>query len=197
MPRTKEQNMAIRAEKRQLIMDSALHLFAENGFENTSIDCITKSAGISKGLLYAYFESKDDLLHRILAEGLQTATSNFNPDMTMESFIAGIEKSFDHIAENRDFYKLYTTISVQPKVTKNLNKIVGEKNFHSNTALFFQKQFGEKAMQEMILYSVIAKGYAIIAAFADGQNVLSVDMLKKVVVDFIKERYKQSVELKS
>ncbi|MDR1886863.1 MAG: TetR/AcrR family transcriptional regulator, partial [Prevotellaceae bacterium] len=61
MPRTKEQNEAIRAEKRQLIMDAAMQLFAEDGYAHTSIDKIAQKAGIARGLLYSYFENKEDL----------------------------------------------------------------------------------------------------------------------------------------
>jgi len=190
MPRTKEQNMAIRTEKKQLIMDSALQLFAENGFEHTSIDSIARHASISKGLLYSYFKSKDDLLCQILASGMQVFTNNIHAEMTMEGFIAGIEKSFDHIMENRNFFKLYTIISVQPKVTQNLGNLVNEHGgSHNHIASLFQKYFGERAAQELLLLSVIMKGYSIISTFGDQQNVASFDILKKTVVDFVKERY--------
>ena len=193
MPRTKEQNIAIRAEKKKIIMDSALQLFAEKGFEHTCINCIAQHAGISKGLMYSYFESKDDLLYQILASGMQTVIENFYPEMTMEEFLTGIEKTFDHLAENRDFVKLYTIISVQPKVSQNLIEMVGEKNLHGDIASFFKKHFGEQAIQEIILYSIITKGYSIITAFGDQQNLFSVDILKKTVMDFLKERYKLGI----
>ncbi|MDR1524456.1 MAG: TetR/AcrR family transcriptional regulator, partial [Tannerella sp.] len=70
MPRTKEQNEAIKLEKKQLIMDVALRLFAENGYANTSIDKIAKSICIAKGLLYTYFKNKEDLLYQILLSGI-------------------------------------------------------------------------------------------------------------------------------
>ena len=170
-------------------MDTALHLFAENGFESTSIDTIAKTAGISKGLLYSYFECKDDLLYQILVSGMQTITDNFNPEMSVEEFLTSVEKTFDHIAENRKFYKLYTIISVQPKVSQNLVKMVGEKNFHNQSISFFKKHFGEKAMEEIILYGTITKGYSIVATFSDQQNVFSVDILKKTIMNFLRERY--------
>jgi len=195
MPRTKEQNMIIRAEKRQLIMDSALHLFAENGFESTSIDNIAQHAGISKGLLYSYFECKDDLLYQILVSGMQTVTDNFHPEMTMEEFLTSIEKTFDHIAKNRTFFKLYTIISVQPKVSQNLVKMVGEKNFHSQSISFFKKHFGEKAIEEIILYATITKGYSIVATFSDQQNVFPVDLLKNTIMNFLRERYKSDIRV--
>ena len=51
--------------KRQLIMDTAIELFAEKGYEATSIQEITKHCGISKGAFYLDFKSKDELLYAI------------------------------------------------------------------------------------------------------------------------------------
>jgi AcrR family transcriptional regulator len=48
--------------KKQLIMESALELFAKQGFEATSVQQITDHAGISKGAFYLSFKSKDELI---------------------------------------------------------------------------------------------------------------------------------------
>lgn len=61
-PRTKAQNKEIREQSRQQIIDAAFELFAETGYQKTSIAAISKKAGISKGLIYHYFESKEDVL---------------------------------------------------------------------------------------------------------------------------------------
>ena len=194
MPKTKEQNMAIRAEKKLLIMDSALLLFAENGYERTSIENIAQHAGISQGLVYSYFKNKDDLLYQILACGMQTIPDNYHPEMTMEDFVTGIEKIFDHITENIDFFKLYTIISVQPKVTQNLGLMMNEMyqygSLYNDIMNLFKKHFGEqRALQEFLLFSVILKGFSIISVFGNQQNVFPVDSLKAAVMNLIRERY--------
>jgi AcrR family transcriptional regulator len=190
MPRTKEQNMAIRAKKKQLIMDTAMCLFAENGFENTGIDSIAKNAGISTGLLYAYFDSKEDLLHQILVSGIQQFSDNLFRDMTIEDFLANVEKSLDHLMENRQFYKLYYTISLQPKVMKTLTAVItNEYTVFQNTFSLFRKHFGEDAVKEMLLFFVISKGFGTVSLFGDKQDVVPIDSLKKVVMDFLRERY--------
>ena len=192
MPRTKEQNIAIREERKQSIMDAALQLFADNGFENTSIDSIANHAGISKGLLYSYFKCKDDLLYQILTSGMQKFSESFHSEMTMEDFVAGIENAFEYITENRDFYKLYTIISVQPKVTKNIGVLTNEyDSLYHNMVDLFKRHFGEqRAARELSLLSVIMKGFSIVSVFSDEQNVIPVDSLKNTIMDLIKERYK-------
>jgi AcrR family transcriptional regulator len=44
----------------------ALELFAEKGFESASISQIAEAAGIGKGTVYEYFESKEELIHASL-----------------------------------------------------------------------------------------------------------------------------------
>jgi AcrR family transcriptional regulator len=51
------------AEERRLqILETALAVFASNGFKGTSIKDMAAAAGISQGLMYHYFTSKEDLL---------------------------------------------------------------------------------------------------------------------------------------
>ena len=51
-----------RREKRSRILDEAGKLFVENGIESTKIIDIAKAAGVAKGTVYEYFESKDDIV---------------------------------------------------------------------------------------------------------------------------------------
>lgn len=50
------------------ILDASLELFGTVGYEATSIALIAKKAGVSKGLIYNYFESKEDLLKKLMDE---------------------------------------------------------------------------------------------------------------------------------
>ena len=52
--------------RKQLIIDSALHLFSEKGIEATSVQQITDHCGISKGAFYLSFKSKDELVFSII-----------------------------------------------------------------------------------------------------------------------------------
>jgi AcrR family transcriptional regulator len=189
MPRTKEQNMVIREERKQSIMDAALLLFAEDGFVHTSIDRIAQQAGISKGLLYSYFKNKDDLLYQILVSGIRQFSDSFSPAMTLADFVTGLAKSFDNIQENSAFFKLYSLLSFQPQVLKNLGPLADEYEAFRNMVKLFEEQFGDRALEELLLISVISKGFSILTLFGDHQHVVPVDKLKKTIIDFIRERY--------
>ncbi|HEX4402544.1 MAG TPA: TetR/AcrR family transcriptional regulator [Galbitalea sp.] len=47
------------------LMHASVELFAEHGYAQTSVQQIVDSAGVTKGALYHYFKSKDDLLFDI------------------------------------------------------------------------------------------------------------------------------------
>jgi AcrR family transcriptional regulator len=49
----------------QRLLASAIRLFAEKGFDRTSVQEIVADAGVTKGAMYHYFDSKDDLLAAI------------------------------------------------------------------------------------------------------------------------------------
>ncbi len=66
MPRTTKQFKDMRTERRVSILEAALHVFAEEGYHSASISKLSKYAKISKGLLYNYFESKEELLKILL-----------------------------------------------------------------------------------------------------------------------------------
>ncbi len=57
-------------EKRERILKIAREEFANNGFENTSIQQIAKKSGISVGSVYKYFENKEMLFTYIVQSGL-------------------------------------------------------------------------------------------------------------------------------
>ena len=51
----------VKKEKQDAIINAALMVFAENGYRKASTDVMVKEAGISKGLLFHYFTSKQGL----------------------------------------------------------------------------------------------------------------------------------------
>lgn len=62
---------ALPEDKRQNILSAALTEFAEHGYLNASTNRIVKAAGISKGLLFHYFDSKKKLFLYVLDHTIQ------------------------------------------------------------------------------------------------------------------------------
>ena len=132
-PRTKIQTEEIRNKRRQDILDTALKVFAEETYNGTSVSRIAKEAGISKGLMYNYFESKEALLHTLLDEMismlLQRYELNSVTEMSDEQFDQFVDISFQIIEEDPLHMKLFFSLSMQSQVmeitmTKMMDKVM-------------------------------------------------------------------------
>lgn len=77
-----------KSDVKEIIIRESIKLFLANGFTGTSVEEITKAAGIGKGTLYWYFKSKDEILQSIfrrwerdfvdaLAEAVSECDGNF------------------------------------------------------------------------------------------------------------------------
>jgi AcrR family transcriptional regulator len=164
MPRTPEQYEKIRENKRKQIMDAALELFANNGYHNTSISMIAKNAGISKGLMYNYFESKESLITAIFDKGMQELTSLFDPDkdgvLTQDEFDFFVDNAFETLKNNNTYWKLYFGIIMQPGIY-DMVKTRYEKILHSSISLlieYYKKQGVENPESEAMLFGAVMDG---------------------------------------
>jgi len=59
-----------KADRPGEIVDAALHVFAEKGFAAARLDDIARRAGVSKGALYLYFETKQDLFRAVVDQAI-------------------------------------------------------------------------------------------------------------------------------
>jgi len=164
MPRTPEQYQAIRKEKKRIIMEAALELFANDGYHATSISNIARKANISKGLLYNYFKSKEHLLEEIAKKGFEEVYMNLDSTrdgiLTEAEFVSFIDKLIEGVILNRQFWKLYYSLMLQPGVMELLMKYFKEmfENFNHFFFTYFSNQEYEKPMDETIFFSAVTEG---------------------------------------
>jgi AcrR family transcriptional regulator len=55
-----------RKDARDVLLDAAFRIFAERGYRAVRLEDLAKAAGMTKGAIYYYFDSKEDLLRRAL-----------------------------------------------------------------------------------------------------------------------------------
>jgi TetR/AcrR family transcriptional regulator, fatty acid metabolism regulator protein len=60
--------MATTADKRRMILDAAVRVFARQGFNGCRVSDIADEAGVAYGLVYHYFRSKDEVLDTLFLE---------------------------------------------------------------------------------------------------------------------------------
>lgn len=134
-PRTKEQFQNIREERKQQILDAALEIFALNGFHKASISQIAKEASISKGLLYNYFENKEELLSQVMIEGIRYLLRSYSQESKKpahDQLKRMIIETFDLMEEDHRHWRLYFSTMMQPEV----QQLVMEKLMKSLSPVF-------------------------------------------------------------
>ena len=89
--------------KRQQILAGARKVFHENGFDAASMNDIAKVAGVSKGTLYVYFESKERLFLDLIAEEKR---ADLWPIMSLDHDNHDIEAVLNHFGQ--EFLRLLT-----------------------------------------------------------------------------------------
>ncbi len=115
-PRTEGQFEEIREKSKDRILYAALELFAVNGYHATSVGAVAKHAGISKGLIYNYYESKEALLRSIVMMSLQEADSIFeevasnDPAQMLENLL---EMFYQKLGEKDELWRLIISLALQ------------------------------------------------------------------------------------
>jgi AcrR family transcriptional regulator len=77
-PLNKEQLHHIRDERKEQIIKASLKVFSRRGIIGTKISMIAAEAGISQGLFYHYFKSKDELFTSLVQEAMEESISGID-----------------------------------------------------------------------------------------------------------------------
>lgn len=188
-PRTEEQFKEIRANKKELIMDAAMELFANEGYHPSSVSKIAKKAGISKGLLYNYFESKEDLLVQIMTAGLEEMLAVFDPNndgvLSEEEIANFITDIFKMLKEKHAYWKLYYAVFFQPKVSELLESKFAELYTKMMKMLidYYQSHGLKNPEQEAMIFGALLDGVAF--NYIMNPNLFPIESL----IETIKEKF--------
>ncbi len=119
-PRTKIQLESIKEARKEQILEAAFQLFSIKGYHHTSINDIAVKAKLSKGLLYNYFKSKEDLLNKVVLFAFKDTTEmgasllesieNLSPEKIFKILI---KSYFSMLQEQEELMKLTLSLAVQ------------------------------------------------------------------------------------
>ncbi len=197
-PRTSHQFKEIRESRKSQIMDTALELFAREGYAHCTIAMIAKKAGISKGLLYNYFESKEQLLNEILESGLTEIWELLDPDKDGDLSAEEL-KNFIHIVfrlmrDKRDYWLVYFGLLMQPKVMEQIVRRPVVKNIEAYFQIlmnYFKKQGYENPLLEVTMLSALIEGLGVLMIYT--KDVVEIpdtlmDQFEERVINLINNR---------
>jgi AcrR family transcriptional regulator len=189
-PRTSKQFEKIRENKRSQIINAAVECFAKRGYHAVSISELAKFAGISKGLMYNYFESKDELLRCIFREIMSEMMHLFDPDQKglseKEDLIKYLERFFRHLKSNIILWKMYLAIFSQPAVQEILKDEILDASKEPLAMIehYFKKQGYKKPLVEVAFVSTLFSG-VLIEYIGDPEN-YPLDQIQKRILDLYK-----------
>ncbi len=106
--------------KKEKILDAALQLFAENGYDRTPTSRIAREAGVSEGLIFLHFTNKAGLLQAIIEMGKAQVDASMQPyrreTSPREAILQHIRESFRLIRAHAGFWRLVHQVRHQPAV---------------------------------------------------------------------------------
>lgn len=155
--------------RRQSILAAAKHLFYDKGYHTVTMEDIAEEAELSKGTLYLYFDSKDELYISIIMEGFELLEERL--DKILESG-GGIDERgkkmffafIDHCLENREHFRItqyFLNENARQNISEKLIESVTEQNLRLLTQVARLMQEGIDAGQ--IREDVNPLSFAVIA----------------------------------
>jgi len=96
---------------KEAIMDAAVHLFAQTGFNETKLEDVAARAEFGKGTIYNYFENKNDLLLSTFDYALGKVTCYLNEQLLnvtepLERLRLIVNSQFEYYRSNEDFLRV-------------------------------------------------------------------------------------------
>ena len=108
-------------DTKSIIKSSAMELFAKNGYHNTKIKSIARNSNIADGLIYNYFNSKEDLFNIIIRDSINNIIKTHNPfDMEIQTTSVGkiSLNVFKTLYDHSDFWILTFEVLFNPETLK-------------------------------------------------------------------------------
>lgn len=181
----------MRIDKKEEIMQAAIRFFSGKGYFSTSVQEVAEDCGISKGTLYTYFESKEELLIQVIDYSrmkLFQHTMHLDFDSSLspkERLIKKIIMQFDAVIENKSFIMMLFGTFIprsNPRVLYLINKIhVTTMNWYKDCLL---EAYGDKVESYIwdftLLLQGVIKEYTILEIKED-KNINSEEVVRFVV----------------
>ena len=182
--------MDTKKTKKDLIMTVALEEFAEFGYHATSVHTIAKKADVSKGLLYNYFESKEDLLKEVIFGGLKTLFDIFDPNkdvvLTEDEFDSFIDKVFDVLKENIGIWRLYFSLLMKSGVQEIIKEPMYQyiEPFMKTLNDYYKKQGKKNPEIWSVFFGSVLDGISV--NFISEPELYPLEEIKKLIINVLK-----------
>jgi AcrR family transcriptional regulator len=109
-----------RSEVKGRIIESAIQCFARTGFDRTKMDDIANLSDVSKGTLYLYFKSKEDLFYGICQSSLKKVKEQLDGMLiTKENLVSDAQRFYDFFQKGVNPYHNMVLLEMSVIATRN------------------------------------------------------------------------------
>ena len=173
---------------RKEILEAAITVFKQNGYEKATTKKIAKEADVSEGTLYYYFENKRDILITLFKILIENITANLNkvPTASNEDLSKLLSKGMAHQYKQINYLSILTLFLHEARIDPEVKEIFsGMMSYVRESAANLFKQLEKDGkIRKMnhetmaILMSIIGIGYMTL--FETGDSDLTKIPLKKL-----------------
>lgn len=158
-----ERSFIMKENSKEHLLQVAMQLFAQRGYDATPISLIAKTAGVSQGLLYNYFESKTALLRAIFErsfEQIQQSMQGYADAQLApaDALQMHLQSTFAIVAKQSVFWRLFHQLRLQgdvlAEVAPMLPAFVGFVEMQL-TQLFERLQMPQPQQRAQLLFALI------------------------------------------
>lgn len=108
----------MREQSREAILAAALEVFGKSSFAEGTTAAVAERAGVSKGLVFNYFPSKDDLLQALVEKMLGEALDYWEAQPwqgpARDQLRSWVDNALAQVLRRPGFYRLYFSLALQP-----------------------------------------------------------------------------------
>ncbi|HWW11752.1 MAG TPA: TetR/AcrR family transcriptional regulator [Brevundimonas sp.] len=129
------------ADRPAEILAAALEVFAERGFHSARLEEVARRAGVSKGALYLYFETKADLFRAVVSDAI---SPNIERVKAMATGAVGFEQ-----AARSGIGMLARTVVTDRRITGVVKLVIAESRNHPELATIWHETVVEPGIRMM------------------------------------------------
>lgn len=192
-----KQGVSTSLSTKEIIEREAIALFSEKGYDATSMREIAGAAGVTKPVLYYYFDNKENLCHHVISSGLDDFLQRLQSaceeeaEGIFEQLVRVVDIFFDSCEGEADFMRLFYALSFGPDRKK------FSYDFHSFDREMFRMLSGlmrrasetgiiRSGKEEAAVYYLEGIINTYIMLYIDGDGELQPELARTIVTDMVK-----------
>jgi len=171
--------------KKEVILETALELFAERGYEATPTSLIAKEAGVSEGLIFKHYHNKVNLLEEVVKAGYRRITDKSRGSVAEDDPIKLIGNVLDMplklVEDERNFWRMQFRL-IDDQISQKHHSRYTQSVRLKLTEAFKKLGYKEPEMESEILMLMVEALWRVFLSNRDK------DYFRKMV-DLVKSKY--------